>query len=112
VRASGTADPTLVARTDSVLRAMARGGAALQSVGGVTEGGRRDFGSRAWPPVAGFTGATFAGMSSVTGGNVVRNGGAVARLGYFRVRTASGERLIIVYYTADGAVTDVDVIDE
>jgi len=108
--ASGTLDAAAAARGDSVLRALGTG--SLRTVGGVTAGARSDFGAMTWPPVAGLKDATLVGVARVTGGEVVRHGGAVARVGYFRVTTDAGPRRIVVYFTADGLVTDVDVIDE
>ena len=110
--ASGALDPLAAARADSVLRALSRGGDAMRSLGAVTPGARSDLAGSAWPPVAGLRSVTCAGSSTVTGGEVVRHGSAVARLGYCRASTSSGDRLIVVYYTSDGLVTDVDVIDE
>jgi hypothetical protein len=103
-------DAADAARGDSVLRALAAG--SVRSVGGVTAGAQRDFSTLTWPPVAGMKDATPVGVATVTGGEVVRHGSPVARVGYYRVRTEAGARLIVVYYTKDGLVTDVDVIDE
>ena len=48
--------------------------------------------------------------SEVAGGTVVRHDGRVSKLGYYRVSTPAGERMVIVYFTADNLVTDVDVV--
>ena len=110
-RPSASLDPVARARADSVLRALSVGGDATRSAGGFTAGARADFAGYRWPPVAGLRSMTLAGVAEVTGA-VVRHGSPVARLGYYRVRTEAGERLVVVYFTKDGLVTDVDVIDE
>ena len=110
--AAGPIEPAMAARADSVLRALAQGGDALKAVGGLSEGARKDFGSMRWPPVVGLRDVSCAGSASVAEGTVTRHGGPVARLGYCRARTERGERLIVVYFTSDGRVTDVDVVDE
>jgi hypothetical protein len=35
----------------------------------------------------------------------------VTRLGYYRVMTPDGERLVLAYFTKDNLVADVDVVD-
>jgi CubicO group peptidase (beta-lactamase class C family) len=105
-------EPGAAARADSVLRAMSQGGDAMRSVGGLAPGARSDFGTGAWPPVSGLTGVSCSGASRVSDGRVVRHGGQVARVGYCRVGTRNGERRVLVSFTSDTLVTDVDVVDE
>jgi CubicO group peptidase (beta-lactamase class C family) len=105
-------DSVAAARGVAVLRAMSAAGDAVKNVEGLTAVARVDFsGHAAWPPVAGFQSATLAGSSVVSGG-VQRHGNPVARVGYYRVMTPAGAHRIIVYFTPDNLVTDVDVIDE
>ncbi len=106
------ADPSLTARAESVVRALGKGGDALASVAGITESARRDFGRRAWPPAADVRGFSFIADENVAGRNVERHDGRVARIRYYRMTTAEGELKLMVHFTSDGLVTDVDVVDE
>jgi CubicO group peptidase (beta-lactamase class C family) len=103
--------PVAIARGDSVIRAMSVGGAALQTSTALLPSARADFGATQWAPVIGATAISFTGFSPVIAAGVVRHGGTVANVGYYRVTTPAGERRIVVYFTADNLVTDVDVID-
>ncbi|HJQ21056.1 MAG TPA: serine hydrolase domain-containing protein [Gemmatimonadaceae bacterium] len=104
----GDLDASTIAVGDSTLRAFAAGTVARAAH--VTSGLRADFGGP-WPEVAGLRDVHYVGSTAVTGGAVTRHGGPVARLGYYRVDLRNRSRLVVVYFTPSGDVTDVDVVD-
>jgi hypothetical protein len=46
----------------------------------------------------------------VSGRGIRRHGGEVSRVRLYRMRTPNGERYLMVHVTADGAVTDYDIL--
>jgi hypothetical protein len=104
-------DSALDARVDAALRAIATGGSALDSVSGITDGLRRDFGAHGWPPAAGLRSLQFVGVQDVEGRNIERHDSKVARVAYYRMDTSRSAVLLLVYLTTDGLVTDLDDVD-
>ena len=105
-------DVALTRRVEAVLRAMGQGGDALKSVTGITEGARRDFGRGPWPPAATLKSLSFVGARDVSSRGIERHDGKVARILYYRMTTAGGERRLLVHLTRDGMLTDVDTVEE
>ena len=103
----GDLDPAAIAAGDSVLRALATTGLTPRSR--VTAGARDAFGAQRWSVVAGLREVRFAGSTTVAG-DVTRHGARVVRVGYYRVDTPAGAKQIVVYFTDDGLVTDVDIV--
>ena len=54
---------------------------------------------------------TYLGEEDVSGRGIHRHGGDVARVRYFAVTTAAGKRYLLVHLTAEGSLTDYDVVD-
>lgn len=106
-----TLDATRSKQIEAVVRALGSGGAALGATSGITEGARRDFTS-AWTPAAKLERLVFVGSSNVSGRNIERHGGKVARVLYYRMTAGSAERLLLVYLTGDSLIADVDVVGE
>jgi hypothetical protein len=105
-------DTSLTSRVQSVLSAMGQGGSAMASMQWLTEGARKDFGTRAWPPAVGLKRLSFISAEDVSARNLRRHGSSVARILYYRMTTAKGDRILLVHLTSDGLVTDVDDVDE
>jgi hypothetical protein len=105
-------DLSVTSRVEAVLRAMGRGGAALDSVQGITDGARKDFWRGGWPPAADLRHLAFVSAQGVSARNIERHGTKVARILYYRMSTGSGERQLMVHLTSEGLVTDVDIVDE
>jgi CubicO group peptidase (beta-lactamase class C family) len=105
-------DTALTSRVQSVLSAMGRGGAAIASMQWLTVGARKDFGTNAWPPAADLKRLSFISAEDVSARNLRRHGSSVARILYYRMTTAKGDRILLVHLTSDGLVTDVDDVDE
>jgi uncharacterized protein YkuJ len=105
-------DASLDARVATVLRAVAAGGAPVASVSGVTDGFRHDYGAAPWwPPARGFASLQYVGAQNVQGRNIERHGAKVARVVYYRMMAGAGPALLLVHLTADGTITDFDVVD-
>ena len=104
-------DTALTSRVQSVLSAMGQSGSAIASAQWLTEGAKKDF-TRAWPPAAGLRRLSFIGAEDVSARNIRRHGSNVARILYYRMTTAKGDRILLVHLTSDGLVTDVDDVDE
>ena len=104
-------DPALGRRVEGVVRALGIGGTTLGTVAGITEGARHDFPS-AWAPAADLKQLDVVSSYDVAGRSIERHGGAVARVLYYRMTTDSGMRFLLVYLTASGLVTDVDLVRE
>ena len=105
-------DVAVTKRIEAVLRALAQGGDALKSVPGITEAARRDFARGPWTPAANLRGLSFVAAQDIASRGVERHDGKVARILYYRMMTASGERRLLVHLTSNGSVTDVDLVDE
>jgi hypothetical protein len=54
---------------------------------------------------------TYLGLEDVSGRGIRRHGGNVARVRYYQVTTTAGQRYLFVHLTADGIVTDFDVVE-
>jgi len=103
------ADGTLAARISSALAALREGGAALASAADVSPGAKKDF-ARGDGSLADFARATYLGEEDVTGREIRRHGGEVARVRLYRMQTDRGMRYLMVHVTPQGAVTDYDML--
>ena len=102
-------DPSLASRIATALAALRDGRAALDAAADVTPGAKRDF-ARGDPALADFASATYLGAEDVSGRGIRRHGGEVSRVRLYRISTKNGERYLMVHVTAEGAVTDYDVL--
>lgn len=103
-------DPARTARADSALRALAAGGAAAKESPVLAPGAKADFG-RPQFLLDGFSGLTFLLAEDVAGRGIERHGGAVATVLSYRLDGSVRGAFVLVYLTADGLVTDYDVVD-
>jgi hypothetical protein len=103
-------DPAVDARADSALRALSAGRVAVSSSPVITPGARHDF-TNPWLPAAGLRSLQFVAAQNVEGRNIERHGSKVARVIYYRMITDKETRMLLVHLTADGLITDVDVVD-
>jgi hypothetical protein len=105
-------DPDATRQTEAVLKAFARGGKAVEEAAGVAPQARMDYARGASPELGGLRAVTFLASRQVAGLGIVRHGAPVTRVLYLRGVTEAGPRLILVYLTANGEVTDQDVVAE
>lgn len=93
----------------AALKAMAAGGAALTATAGITSGARRAF-TGGYGELVGPQSLTYVHTQKVGGRGIVRHGSAVDKIITYRLGTHPAERYVLVYVTADGLVTDCDVV--
>lgn len=104
-------DPRGTDRARAALTALSRGGTAVADSPDFTEGAKRNLGTAPIRDLAEMRGVTFVGSESVAGRGIERHGHAVARIVYFGFDNARGRRYALVHLTAEGRVTDYDVVD-
>ncbi len=110
VKIERDANPVLTQETLAVLTAFAAGRSAVEDVKGVAPQARRDFARGSSPEFAGVQGLVYITSRDVTGRGITRHGAPVAQVGYYRMRANGVNHDIVVYFTADNLVTDVDVL--
>jgi hypothetical protein len=102
-------DQALATRIATALGALRDGRATLAAAAGVSPGAKHDF-ERGDPALADFASATYLGDEDVSARGIRRHGSEVSRVRFYRMRTANGERYLMVHVTAQGAVTDYDIL--
>jgi CubicO group peptidase (beta-lactamase class C family) len=104
-------DPALTRKIAAVLKALARGGKAVEEVEMMAPQARKDYAP--WPSqeLAGTRGITYVTTRDVAGKGIERHGAKVSRVVYYRMLTDHGARFVLVYLTEDGLVTDQDVVE-
>jgi CubicO group peptidase (beta-lactamase class C family) len=110
---SPTSDPdtALTTRIAAALQAMRHGGTALANAPDITPGTKQDFAGGIGTALDGLGALTYLGVEDVSSRGIRRHGGNVARVRYYRVTTDAGQRYLFVHLTAEGIVTDFDVVD-
>jgi CubicO group peptidase (beta-lactamase class C family) len=104
-------DPAVTARVGAVLEALRRGGEALSDAPDVTAGAKQDFRAGVGSLLDRSAPLSYVGETDVAGRGLHRHGGDVARVRYYRMPTTAGDRYLFVHLTAEGLVTDIDVVD-
>jgi CubicO group peptidase (beta-lactamase class C family) len=108
-------DPDL-ARTEKVataLKALGEGGRAIAESPLLTPGARADFGGGGTTrDLAGTRPLIFLGERDVAGRLIERHQGEVNRILFYRLVTDKGERGLLVHLTADGLITDYDIVED
>ncbi len=104
--------PELTHRVEAVLKAFARGGKAVEDVEGVAAQARKDYARGPAPEPAGIARLALLAVRDVSGRGIVRHGADVARVLAYRIFGEGEPRHVPVYVTADGHVTDRDVVTE
>jgi len=105
-------DPNTVRTSDvlAALKAISIGGSAIKDAKGITPGVRADFANPELD-LAGIQSIEYLAERDVSVRNLVRHEGKVTRVLYYRWKREKLTRFIQVYLTADGLVTDEDVLD-
>ena len=104
-------DPALAGRIGAALAALGQGGSALAVARDVTPGAKQDFGAGIGSALDRSGPLTYIGETDVTGRGLHRHGSDVARVRYYRMPSSAGDRYLFVHLTAEGLVTDFDVVD-
>jgi len=98
-------------RIKAALTAIDRGGSMLAEAADVTPGAKRDFQGGTGGALASLGSLSYRGQEDVTGRGIRRHGGEVARVKYYRIKTNTGERFLLIHLTADGMITDFDLVE-
>jgi CubicO group peptidase (beta-lactamase class C family) len=112
VRPARDPDPARTARIDSVVRAMAQGGPAVEQSPMIAGTAKADFAGRAQDVLKGFAGITWLMSEDVSGRGIERHGGTVATVLSYRLNDSKNGAFVLVYLTGDGQVTDYDVVND
>ncbi|MDQ3648873.1 MAG: serine hydrolase [Acidobacteriota bacterium] len=104
-------NPILSRAIEAALRAFAEGGKSVEEVPGVTPGARKQFG-RGTPALAGIKSLSFVAEYDLQQQGIERHEGKVGRVLYYKLVTDKAVRYVLVHLTADGLVTDYDVVDD
>ncbi len=105
-------DPARTAQAESALRAIAKGGTAVQQSLLFPAGAKADFGGRGQDVLADFSGITFITAEDVTGRGIERHGSPVNTVLCYRLNDSKHGAFVLVYLTPTGQVTDYDVVNE
>ncbi len=105
-------DPARTARIEPALRALGEGGQAIEQSPVITATAKADFGGRAQDVLQGFSSITYLLAEDVTGRGIERHGGQVATVLCYRLNDSTHGAFALVYLTADGMVTDYDVVND
>lgn len=102
-------DPPRTQRLAALLRVLAEGTSDAQAAA-LAPGALRDFGREPWNEIAGITGVSFVGQEDVDERGITRHGGAVAMMVYLKVTVGGAQRYVLVYFTNEGLVTDLELV--
>jgi CubicO group peptidase (beta-lactamase class C family) len=103
-------DPTLTHKIEAVMLAFAKGATEGPDLA-MTAGARRDLKGPV-RPLAGMASLAFVDIQDVAGRGLERHDGKVARVAYYRLVPDAKPRHVLVHLTADGLVTDFDLVDD
>lgn len=104
-------DPARTRTIEAALKALAQGGKAVEETPGIAPGARKDF-ARGTPALAGIKSLSFVSAQDVQKRGIERHEGKVGRIIYYKLITDKATRHVLVHMTADGLLTDYDVVDD
>jgi CubicO group peptidase (beta-lactamase class C family) len=105
-------DPTFTKSVAAAVGALAEGGDAVRSLRQLAPGARADLSVGPVRDLAGIRAVTFLSAQNVAGRGIERHGGGVAKVLFYRVETAQGNRWLLVHVTSDNLITDYDLVDK
>jgi CubicO group peptidase (beta-lactamase class C family) len=97
-------------RVEDALMAMEQGGKAVEENVSIAPSAKKDFGPGSTDFV-GFRSLAFVAEEDVAGRGIDRHGAKVSHVLYYRLVTDKQTRNLLVYLTAEGLVTDYDIVD-
>jgi len=92
--------------------ALGAGGERARSLTTLSAGAREDLTAQPVDDLAGVGNLTFVAAQDVAGRRIERHGGAVAKVLLYKTDTPRGSRYLMVHVTADGLITDYDVVEK
>jgi hypothetical protein len=113
LRSQADPDPARTEKVKVALKALGQGGKALADSPAVTRGAREDF-RRGDPArdLLGLKSITFLAENDVSARHIERHEDKVSRILFYRLMTDQAERGLLLHLTADGLVTDFDVVED
>ncbi|MDV6329988.1 serine hydrolase domain-containing protein [Asticcacaulis sp. 201] len=103
-------DPKRSQRIEAALIAIVQGGKAVADDPGIAPGMKTDSGAGT-ADFAGMRACTFLAEENVVGRGIERHGAEVSRVLYYRMNMDKLTGNLLVYVTADGLLTDYDIVD-
>jgi CubicO group peptidase (beta-lactamase class C family) len=103
-------DAALSERISAALEALRQGGASLANAPGVTPGAKADFGPGIGSALGDLGSLGYVSTVDLSGRGIHRHGGDVSRVRVYRITTAAGAQYLLVHLTAEGLVTDIDLV--
>ena len=105
-------DPARTEKIVAAMRALERGGKAFAESRSFTSGAREDFGDGPTTALAGLRSLRFVAEQDVAARKIERHKGAVSRILYYRLVTDKADRGLLIHLTADGTITDYDIVED
>jgi hypothetical protein len=96
-------------RIEDALMAMEQGGKAVEKNANIAPSAKKEFGSGSTDFV-GFRSLAFVAQEDVAGRGIERHGAKVSKVLYYRLVMDKQTRNLLVYLTAEGLVTDYDIV--
>jgi CubicO group peptidase (beta-lactamase class C family) len=104
--------PALTREIEAVLRAFASGGKPVEETPFLAPQARKDYAHGPAPELAGMMGISYVAGQDVAAQGIQRHGAKVSRVLYYKLLAGGGSHFVLVYLTAEGLVTDQDVVAE
>jgi CubicO group peptidase (beta-lactamase class C family) len=105
-------DPARTEKIVAAMRALERGGKAFAESRSFTSGAREDFEDGPTAALAGLRSLRFVAEQDVAARKIERHKGAVSRILYYRLMTDKADRGLLIHLTADGMITDYDIVED
>lgn len=105
-------DPGLATRIRATLHALGAPEKAAADLALLTTGAQRDLGAGTFPQLASIGGLTFLDAQDVADRGIERHDGKVSRVLTYGIQPPAKPRFVLVYLTAEGQVTDFDLVDD
>ena len=103
-------DMALTEKIETVLKAFAQGGQAVQNAPQLAPQARKDYSSGPTWELTGMQSIAYLSTQDVATKGIERHGARVSRVLYYKLLTNREVRFVLVYLTTDGLVTDQDVV--
>jgi CubicO group peptidase (beta-lactamase class C family) len=105
-------DPAITEKVVAALKAVDKGGKAIADSPMLTPGARADFANFPGSVVGGVRSVVFLTERDVSAHAIERHKGKVSRVLHYRLVTDKAERNLLIHLTADGLITDFDLVED
>jgi hypothetical protein len=106
-------DPGRTEKVIAALKAIGQGGTAIADSPVLTTGARADFGTGGTSrDLADMRSVTFLAEQDVADRKIERHRGDVSRVLHYRLAKDKGDQFVLVHVTADGLITDFDIVED